>query len=350
MKTASYSKLWQKIHLEAAKKGLPLRVMFELTYRCNFKCKHCYVPDSYRAGRKEIKTKEVFYILNQLRDNGCLYLGFTGGEPFMRKDILDILYYAKKCGFQIIIYTNASLIDEKIARELGRVGLNKVDITIPAISSRVFDSISGIKGSRDKTFNAIDYLRRFSVPLGFKTSLLRSNHPEIKRISKFSSSLGLPHRFYDVLSPRLDGSQEPLKYSSRKKGTLSDKDITQDFLKLSIGAKDMDLTELFRCGAGLSQAAITPKGELKMCIMIDYPKLALTKAPFKRAWRKMRGIVTSLKPDEDYQCYRCALKSYCSWCPARSWIKKRKFFACDEEFRLRALSDYRPGLNASLCP
>lgn len=267
----------------------------------------------------------------------------------MRKDILDILHYAKKCGFEVIIYTNGSLIDKEIARELARMSLNKVDITIPAKSDKVFDSISGMAGSGDKVFKAIKLLRSTCVPLGFKTCLLKENQSEIKLIRKFSDSLKIPHRFYGMLSPRLDGTQEPLKYGGRIRGTVFDKEAGQCFLKPGSVVQKIDLTEFFRCGAGLSQAAITPLGQLKMCIMIDYPKLSLIKMPFKVAWRKMKKITSSLKPDNTYQCYRCGLKPYCSWCPARSWIKKRKFFACDEEFRLRALSDYRSGLGASLC-
>ncbi|MDP3732051.1 MAG: hypothetical protein Q8R31_03340, partial [Candidatus Omnitrophota bacterium] len=73
MKFQSYTSFWQRIHQSAKTKAFPLRVMFELTYRCNFKCKHCYVPYSYRK-KRELKTKEVFSILRQLKEMGCFYL------------------------------------------------------------------------------------------------------------------------------------------------------------------------------------------------------------------------------------------------------------------------------------
>ena len=90
--------------------------------------------------------REIHRILDQLRDIGCFYLGFTGGEPFMRNDIMDILWYAKKSGFEVIIYSNGSLIDEKIADELADLRPNKVDITIPGMSKDVFEKISGDDG------------------------------------------------------------------------------------------------------------------------------------------------------------------------------------------------------------
>ena len=155
MRIETYSKFWQRIHSCAKKKGSLLRVMLELTYRCNFKCKHCYIPKSYKKKfRRELNTRQIFSILDQLQELGCLYLGFTGGEPFLRKDIFDILWYAKRKGFQIIIYTNGSLIDKDKARELKCLSPNKVDITIPAMSKDIFERITGLKGSRDKVFEA----------------------------------------------------------------------------------------------------------------------------------------------------------------------------------------------------
>ncbi|MBL7132200.1 MAG: hypothetical protein ISS45_12510 [Candidatus Omnitrophica bacterium] len=71
MKDKSYSNFWQHVHQFARDKGFPLRVMFELTYQCNFYCSHCYVPQSYRKRKEELKTKEVFNILGQ--GVGCIY-------------------------------------------------------------------------------------------------------------------------------------------------------------------------------------------------------------------------------------------------------------------------------------
>src|SRR3989338_6458200 len=214
MKARSYSVFWNGIHESARRKGFPLRVMFELTYRCNFYCKHCYVPCSYRK-QSEIDTKKVFSILDQLVEIGCFYLGFTGGEPFMRQDAMDIFLYAKKKGFEVIIYTNGSLISEDIADELAQLRPNKVDITIPGMSKAAFEAISGVPGSRDKVFDAIAMLDKRGVNLGFKTCVLKENENEIDKIQKFAASLKVLHRLDDTLSPRLDGSREPFEYRGR---------------------------------------------------------------------------------------------------------------------------------------
>jgi MoaA/NifB/PqqE/SkfB family radical SAM enzyme len=370
MRTKSYSDFWQQIHKNAKEKGFPLRVMFELSYRCNFRCPHCYVPASYKKRvRQELNTQEVFSVLDQLADIGCFYLGFTGGEPFLRKDIFDILWQAKKRCFQIIIYTNGSFIDKAEAEELKRLNPNKVDITIPALSKEPFEHITGVKGSRDNVFKAIRLLHKNGVRLGFKSCLLKENEKEIKEIQDFAASLGALHRLDDRLSPRLDGDRTPFRY----RGKLKEKLVTGNTSQVTrhrsdIKRKKCDLEEcnintehrtpntehLFNCGVGVSQAAITPFGELKMCLMIDYPKYKILSRHVPRttyhvprqtsrvtgqengleeAWQKLKDLVSEIKPDENYQCDKCNLYNYCKWCPGKAWLYNRSFTSCEPEGR-----------------
>ena len=343
--------------------------MFELTYQCNFYCKHCYVPQSYRKKKGELKTKEVFFILDQLADIGCFYLGFTGGEPFVRKDMMEILWYAKRKGFEIIIYTNGSLIDEKIADELALLRPNKVDITIPAMSKKALEKITRVPGSHKRIFKTIDLLHKRKVELGFKTCVLKENESEIKEIQDFAASLGALHRLDDMLSSRLDRSKEPFKYrgtllnaNERESNTNSRESIDTN-LHESINANKRECgdigvnsraisgnSRLFKCGVGETQAAITPFGKLKMCLMIDYPKYRIQKAEdgrqkiedrkqkidLKSAWERLKDLVKNIKADENYQCDKCEFEPYCKWCPGKAWLYNGTFTSCDPQSRKRA--------------
>ena len=351
IKTDTNQQFYITIHKQAREKRFPLRVMFELTYRCNFTCKHCYVPQSYRKAG-ELKTKEIFSLLNQLKDIGCFYLGFTGGEPFVREDIIEILWYAKRCGFELIIYTNGSLINEKVAKQLVRLRPNKVDITIPAMGKDAFEGITGISGSRDKVFNAIDFLHKNGVNLGFKTCALKENESEINQIQNFAYSLDVLHRLDDMLSPCLDGSKEPYRYRGRLREdsvqTTDHRPQTTVHSPQTTGTRRKSgfetcrretvdrgpwTVDLFKCGVGVSQAAITPLGELKMCLMIDYPKYKIPKGSLKQAWEKLKELVENIKLDENFQCDKCELAPFCKWCPARGWLENRNFTGCEPESR-----------------
>lgn len=339
MKSKSYNRFWQKIHKSAKERKFPLRAMFELTYRCNFLCRHCYVPSSFKEKhKKELKTKEIFSILEQLKDIGCFYLGFTGGEPFVRKDILKILHRAKKLGFEIIIYTNGSLIDKKFADELALVSPNKIDITIPAMTEPAFERIIGVSGYRDKVFKAIELLQARKIALGFKTCILRENESQITDIQNFARSLGARHRLDHMLSHCLDGSREPYKYKALAlSNNVEEENCGLTNILRQVNNKTRQDFSLFYCGAGETQAAITPSGELKMCLMIDYPKYKILDTSLGDCWLRLKNLVDNIKPDENYKCDSCELKSFCKWCPARSWLENKNFTSCDPICRNHAL-------------
>jgi radical SAM protein with 4Fe4S-binding SPASM domain len=336
VKKISYEIFWQQIHARADKESIPLRVMFELTYDCNFRCQHCYIPRSYRARYRklQLKTKQIFGILDRLKAAGCLFLGFTGGEPFMRPDILEILEYAKKQGFQTIIYTNGSLLDRTLVRRLAKINPNKIDITIPGMSQAVFESITGVAGSHKAVFEAIGLLRKHKIPLGFKSCLLRENGSEIAEIKKFARSLNAPYRLDTLLSYCLNGSSQPYKFRGQLPAVKGVKRNTgKAQVEYDCSQKEQKSGTIFFCGVGRSQAAITPAGELKFCVMIGYPKYDLLKLPFPKAWEKVKALASDIQPDKTYLCPECQLQAYCRWCPARGWLYRNNFRSCDPQMR-----------------
>lgn len=86
----SYGRFSKFVHEDAARKRIPISGGLELTFRCNLKCKHCYVASGIKANSEEHSFREVCKILDAIADEGCLWLLITGGEPLARKDFLDI--------------------------------------------------------------------------------------------------------------------------------------------------------------------------------------------------------------------------------------------------------------------
>jgi radical SAM protein with 4Fe4S-binding SPASM domain len=364
MRNQAYNLFSRRIHKKAKKKHFPLRAMFEITYRCNFNCLHCYVPESLRkeSEERELKTKEVFLVLDQLNDAGCLYVGFTGGEPFVRNDFLEILRYAKIKGFEIIIYTNGSLINGSVADALKELRLNKIDITVNSLRKEPFEKITQTQDSYEKVFRTIELLNKRNIPLGFKSCLLKENEDEIENIKEFARSHNALHRLDTMLFPQLNGEREPYGYRGSMKEVirLPGYQVTQkdNFADCSLNSQKAEPNNqysipntLFKCDVGISQAAITPYGELKMCLMIDYPRYGIlgkedTRTQghkdtsvtngLKEAWQKLSRFVSEIKPDETYQCDRCKLYGYCKWCPARSWLENGGFSSCVSESKERA--------------
>ena len=353
MKTMPYARFAQRTQQAAHANNVLWRAMFELTYECNFACRHCYVPAAYRrayAG-KQLSTAGVFSVLRQLKKEGCLYVGFTGGEPFMRRDILKILSFAAHCGFEIMVYTNGSLITKPIAVELGRLRLNKIDITLPALSETAFGRVTGKSASRDAVLRAVDLLHEQGIPLGFKSSLLRDNQREIAGIQEFARNLGSRHRLDDLLFPRLDGSTIPYRFrgsggtapAGKKTNTVVRKKRLRNAAAVPQQSSHVDL---FPCGAGKTQAAITPAGELKMCVMIDAPRYLIPETSLPECWGKLKLFARQVTPDSRYACGDCELSAHCCWCPGRAWLKNHSYTACDLECKRWAQAKHE---EACLC-
>lgn len=127
------------LEMKCVENCIPFNVQFELTYRCNLSCRHCYVVQDKQ---KELTFKEITSILDQLVEMGTFYLCFTGGEIFTRKDIPDILWYAKEKGFFLILLTNGTLITDKEIDELKELGPLGIEISLLGARDKTHDFIT----------------------------------------------------------------------------------------------------------------------------------------------------------------------------------------------------------------
>ncbi len=166
---------------KAADNFFPLVCLFELTFHCNLSCKHCYIV---RKKTKELSRSEVFDILTQLKDMRCFNLVFSGGEIFTRKDFFDIASYARKLNFNIILYTNGTLIDKKIADRIRELNIFRVEISLYGFK-KTHDKITRCKGSFDKTVKGIRLLVENKIKVVVKEVLMAQNISEIWELQKF---------------------------------------------------------------------------------------------------------------------------------------------------------------------
>ena len=112
--------LMQEMSQRALDLGVPMSVHFDITYRCNERCVHCYLDHDDHG---EMTTAEIKRVLDELADAGTFFLTFSGGEVLMRRDFFELLEYARSLMFAVRIKTNAVMIGEAEARrmlELGR--------------------------------------------------------------------------------------------------------------------------------------------------------------------------------------------------------------------------------------
>ncbi len=123
MKDQKYGDWSLGVHQRVSTKRIPISGSMEVTQRCNNQCLHCY--NNLSAGDPKARDEELSFaeyrqIIDELVDAGCLWLLFTGGEIFIRKDFFDIYTYARQKGLLITLFTNGTLITSDIADELAQ--------------------------------------------------------------------------------------------------------------------------------------------------------------------------------------------------------------------------------------
>ena len=325
----SYAEFGERFYKEATAKRIPITGSFELTFRCNLRCAHCYCnlsANDQDAIEKELSTEEVFNILDQIAEAGCLWLLITGGEPLLRKDFLEIYTYAKKKGFLITLFTNGTLITEEIADYLVQWPPFKVEITLYGVTSETYERVTGISGSFKHCKRGINLLLKRQLPLGLKTIAMTLNKDELWKIKEYAEKLGVKFRFDPILNPRLDGSKTPCDFRLSPKEVVKldladEKRVKEwrDFCEKFVGPSQSD--NLYICGAGVSSFHIDPYGQMSVCIMSRFRGYDLRCGSFEKGWYKSIPEFLTLKPNGNYKCGQCKLISLCGQCPGWGWLE-----------------------------
>ena len=253
-------------------KPFPLNGQWELTCRCNLKCVMCYTDpfNTPEQIKQELSYEEIVHILDEIHAEGCLELTFTGGEPFARRDFLDIYTYAKRKGFLLTIFTNGTLITPKIADHLKAYPPSMIEISFHGLTRQSFDQITLGKGSYDRCLEGIGLILERDLPLTLKTVGMNINRDEIFNIKKFVAGLGkVQYKFGSDLRPRLDGSQDVYQYQlprdeiraiEQAEGEFRAERARQDRCKQEWIDQGQEL-----CGGGKYKFHIDAYGQLQLC-------------------------------------------------------------------------------------
>lgn len=324
-----YGEFSAHVHEYARLSRSPIVGSFEVTARCNLKCVHCYInlpAGDLSARKRELSCSEICSILDQIADEGCLWLTFTGGEVLMRKDFLEIYTHAKGRGILPAIYTNGTLITEQIADYLSEWRPFVVEISLYGMSRTTYETVTQVKGSYDRCMEAIDLLYARHVPLKLKAVALTSNVHELQAMKDFAEDLGVDFRFDPMINPRIDGSRQPTSYrllpeqvvsldwgDERRRGSW------REFFDRQWGRVPVSQGR-YLCGAGISAFHIDSYGRLSLCLLARNPQYDLREGTFREGWQFLREV-RELPVSHAMPCGACQLRPVCDQCPGWSQVE-----------------------------
>ncbi len=175
--------------LQFAKDKKPI-VVWNITQRCNLKCQHCYAAGEANVAQ-ELTTEECLRAIDGFAEFGCPVVLFSGGEPFIRPDILELAAYAREKGLRVVFSTNGTLITPTLAEKIHALGVSYVGISIDGTAA-THDAFRGVPGAYEQSLKAIRACREAGVKVGLRVTLTRANVKEIPAIFRLMREEKIP--------------------------------------------------------------------------------------------------------------------------------------------------------------
>jgi radical SAM protein with 4Fe4S-binding SPASM domain len=361
-----YAELVDRIRRGDVRARIPLSGSWELTYRCNLACGHCWVnlPAGDTAARaRELTLPEIERITDEIVEAGCLWMLLTGGEIFIRPDFAAIYRYMKRVGLVLTLYSNGTAITERIADLLAELPPKRVEISLYGITPATYRAVTGA-GRLDRCLRGIRLLLDRKIRLRLKTVVTTDNYDEFLAIRKFvKAELGLRDFYYDpnLNYRKVEGRSglAPARYRvPPEKIVALDRLIDEadggDLRKFYQHARPLESSYVFTCGAGLNSFHIDPYGKLSTCMMVPGYEYDLRQGSFRHGWDEYFPSVIGRKKEKSARCNTCAIASACDNCPGWSLLEHGEFehpndYLCELNHR-RAEAFESPALIATIKP
>ena len=315
---------YRQILAKTAKQHQPFSAHWELTYRCNLRCTHCYVVKPGDSGFKdtepELSTEECKNIIDQLAEENALNIGFSGGEALTRPDFFEIARHARRRRFAVRLLTNGTLITPSVADELAAINPVRVEMSVYGAKAETHDGITLVPGSFERTMRVFRLLGERGVNTAVKTSLMKENIGEFREMRALAEELGAIFRYGITITPKDDGCHSPLQHR------LSDEDL----LGLFRQEVDPEKWKPIRlkgddhvCNSGCNMITIDPYGEVFPCVQVRVPAGNLRQQPLRAIWRQS-PVLWSMREITWAQflvCSSCELREFCVRCPGVALVE-----------------------------
>lgn len=337
MKELQYKDFSLRTHKGNLRLNRPNVCQFELTFKCDLHCLHCYT-DCYNNPsylKNELSTNEVKAILDKVYKAGCLWLCFTGGDPLKREDFLEIYSYAKHKGLITTIFTNGYSLTKKIANFLKESPPFTVEITLNAVTKKTFEEISRLPDSFEKTLRGISMLTEHKIPFKIKTMVLKNNIEEMPKIEEFVKNLGLEFMPSAFINARLNKDTFPcsLRVSPSRIFNNNEVEISnskeEEGKDCSYGQQNgnsknqSQKTSIFNCAvASRDSIYISPYGRMVFCNCLREPSIDLLKQDIKETSVGLFPRVMGMTFTKDSPCQSCDIRYLCRGCPGRAFLEK----------------------------
>ena len=315
------------LHARANAAGVPLAGTFELTPRCNFSCRMCYVHENVDPAM-ELSAKEWIELGKQCRDAGMLFLLLTGGEPFLRQDFGEIYTHLRRLGLMVSINTNASLLTDELLDVLRRDPPTRINVTLYGASEQTYQNLCRNAAFETVKANVLR-MKDANLPLKINCSVTPYNAQDIEYIHDFAKSNSLQIQSTSYMYPpvRVNGGQfgqAPERFTPEeaaecmlrcREQLLTPEQLAESAYSPVEEDCSRDTGDPMACRAGRTSFWVTWNGRMMPCgtfpTEISYNLRAIG---FPEAWQRIRQDTALVRMPKE--CAGCGLKEQCIVCAA----------------------------------
>ena len=306
-------------------------VSWNTTNACNMYCDHCYRDAGCKA-EEELSTAEAKTLLEQIARAGFKIMIFSGGEPLMRPDIVELVAYAASLGLRPVFGTNGTLITLEMAQKLKAAGAMGMGISLDSMDREKHNKFRKFPGAWEGAVQGMRNCRAAGLPFQIHTTVMEWNNHELEALTDFAVAEGaVAHHFFFLVptgraktieaeSLRAEAYEDTLTRIMKKQQEVEIElkpTCAPQFLRI---AAQMGLKTRFRrgCLAGTAYCIISPRGKVQPCAYLNMELGDVRQTPFDEIWKNSEGLNKLRTLEYSGGCGSCEYKRACGGCRARA--------------------------------
>ncbi|MSQ82746.1 MAG: radical SAM protein [Myxococcales bacterium] len=305
----------------------PMVAQLDVTYRCDLNCQHCYLDD--RTTWPELTTGEWHNVVEQLAQLGVIKLTWSGGDPFMRADLLQLVQHAGTLGFSSTLRTHAMAVNPQVALQFRNAGVELARVSLYSLRPEIHDPFTRGAGSLAKTLFGIDALVAAGIEVKVDVFVTAEMIEEIPEIAKYfiqrGATAGFANKVHRDHLARTDLDRLELTSDQRVRA----QQLTwQSAANNPNGPGDIHgRLEQGSCGAGRQSLYISPDGGVWPCVMFPMELGHLKRESLAVVWQTspQRQQILSFSNADRTACHSCAGSGTCFFCMGEAFKTKGDF-------------------------
>jgi radical SAM protein with 4Fe4S-binding SPASM domain len=318
----------------------PYHVVWLATDACTARCLHCS-SNSAKRSPDELNTEEAKGLVDQLVAAGVIDLGISGGEPLLRRDLPEILAYAKSRGMTVGVATNGAKLSHERALQLAALGLGRLQVSLDGFAEQ-HDTLRRWPGLFDRALKTIATAQNAGLRVHVCCTINQLNSHALEPFVAFLAETGIRRlnlsryvptgRGMDALDPGDDAWRCIIERCAALKEAYAGRlEITTHLAQeVLVDGETEGIIGFAGCQAGRGQGCVTANGTVLPCVLLPIAVGNVRYEAFRDIWTTS-PLIQSLQDRRELQgtCGTCSIRERCGGCRAVAYARFGDPFAID---------------------